>query len=35
MGVAGRRRVEIEFSPERALEIADRAYRAMLGARGR
>ena len=34
MGVAGRRRVEIEFSPERALEIADRAYRAMLGARG-
>ena len=35
MGVAGRRRIEIEFSPERALEIVDRAYRAMLGTRGR
>jgi phosphatidylinositol alpha-1,6-mannosyltransferase len=34
MGAAGRRRIEIEFSPERALEIADRAYRAMLRAHG-
>jgi glycosyltransferase involved in cell wall biosynthesis len=34
MGAAGRRRAEKEFSPERAVEIVERAYRAMLGAGG-
>jgi len=33
MGAAGRRRAEKEFSPARAVETVERAYRAMLGAR--
>jgi L-malate glycosyltransferase len=33
MGAAGRRRVRQEFGAERAVEIVDRAYRAMLGRR--
>jgi glycosyltransferase involved in cell wall biosynthesis len=32
MGVAGRRRAETEFSPARAVETVERAYRAMLEA---
>jgi glycosyltransferase involved in cell wall biosynthesis len=31
MGEAGRRRAEKEFSPERAVEVVERAYSAMLG----
>lgn len=32
MGQAGRRRAETEFTPARAADVAERAYRAMLGA---
>jgi glycosyltransferase involved in cell wall biosynthesis len=34
MGAAGRRRAEKEFSPARAVETVERAYRAMLGRDG-
>jgi hypothetical protein len=30
MGLAGRRRVEREFSPERAVSIVDEVYRALM-----
>jgi phosphatidyl-myo-inositol dimannoside synthase len=34
MGAAGRRRAETEFTPARAADIVERAYRVMLGERG-